>query len=372
MLSQAFDTKLRLRNLVSLRVAAVLTLILVPLFWVLDWFVIPDYVVVTFLMRLACTINGAVILIVSFGVPDWTKRHVDRLSGILCGAVSWSIAVMCWLQSGYASPYYAGLNFVTIAAGIIFLWEFKTVCIFHMATYGFYIAPLLLGFLKIDDVSTTMSNQFFLIATSIITIASQRLRLNLEKREFESSEAQSHLLKEVQELATTDWLTGLNNRRQLFALGEREIQRAQRYRRTLCAIMLDIDKFKNVNDTYGHAVGDEVIRTVAERIRANSRREDIHGRYGGEEFAMLLPETDIQEAHQKVAERIRLSFQDKPIPTAAGPLNITVSVGVAVWAPEMHSLLDLLSRADQALYAAKKRGRNQVITWNTEIPNKAS
>lgn len=293
------------------------------------------------------------------------------LSVALSCTVSWTIAVMCWFHGGYESSYYAGMNLVIMGVGIVFLWDVVPAACFHITTYGFYMLPFVLGTIEIHDSAKVLSNQFFLIATSVITIASQRLRLNLEKREFESSEAQSRLLKEVQELATTDWLTGLNNRRQLFALGEREIQRAQRYRRTLCAIMLDIDKFKSVNDTYGHAIGDEVIRTVAERIRANSRREDIHGRYGGEEFAMLLPETDIQEAHQKVAERIRLSLQDKPIPTAAGPLNITISVGVAVWASEMHNLLDLLSRADQALYAAKKGGRNQVITWSADIPSKA-
>ncbi len=170
----------------------------------------------------------------------------------------------------------------------------------------------------------------------------------------------ARLFEEVQRLATIDELTGLNNRRHLFELGGREFKRARRYSQPLSAIMLDIDHFKQVNDTYGHAVGDQVLRNLAQRCLQNMRETDLLGRYGGEEFFLLLPETGLQEA-QIFAERLRLSVQDMPNDTTLGKLTITISLGVAELTEEYESLEALIDCADTAMYRAKRRGRNQVV-----------
>jgi diguanylate cyclase (GGDEF)-like protein len=164
------------------------------------------------------------------------------------------------------------------------------------------------------------------------------------------------LLGEVQQLAITDSLTGLHNRRHFFEQAEREFQRAYRYRRPLCAIMLDIDRFKQVNDTHGHAVGDQVLRAVSARCRESLRDIDLLGRYGGEEFVGLLPEIDVDGAHN-AAERLRQRVAERPIDTNRGPVAATISLGVACL-ENCSDLATLINRADEAMYTAKKAGRN--------------
>ncbi|MFG1992891.1 diguanylate cyclase [Actinoplanes sp. NPDC048988] len=165
------------------------------------------------------------------------------------------------------------------------------------------------------------------------------------------------LFSRVQELATTDELTGQHNRRHFYALAGALVDVASRGDRPLAAAMIDIDKFKNVNDTYGHGVGDEVIRTVAARVRESIRVSDVLGRYGGEEFAVVLP--DHADA-PGLAERMRRAVADTPVPTSAGALPVTISVGLTQLAAG-ESLDQLLARADHALYRAKDTGRNRVV-----------
>lgn len=172
----------------------------------------------------------------------------------------------------------------------------------------------------------------------------------------------ARLYEEVQRLAGTDELTGLHNRRYFFELAEHEFDRAQRYARPLSAIMIDIDHFKQVNDTYGHAVGDQVLRAVAERCRCNLREVDVLGRYGGEEFVVLLPETELEAARQ-AAERLRRQVGQTSISTDQAPVTITLSLGVATLGAECADLAGLLECADQMLYAAKQAGRNRVYVW---------
>lgn len=174
----------------------------------------------------------------------------------------------------------------------------------------------------------------------------------------------ARLFDEVQRLAVTDQLTGLYNRRGLFDYGQREIDRANRYHRQLAAILLDIDRFKQINDTYSHAVGDQVLRILADRCQENLRDMDILARYGGEEFAILLPETDIESA-QRVAERLREQVAQTPFVTERGPISITISLGLTSTLYETPDIAVLLDRADTAMYAAKQAGRNRVSIEKT-------
>jgi diguanylate cyclase (GGDEF)-like protein len=167
------------------------------------------------------------------------------------------------------------------------------------------------------------------------------------------------LFSRVQELATTDELTGQHNRRHFYAIAGALVEAAARGSRDLAGVMLDIDKFKNINDAYGHGAGDEVIREVAARVRASIRYSDVLGRYGGEEFAVVLPDHD--GAAPDLAERMRRAVADEPVPTRAGPLRVTISVGLAHLQPTDTSLDQMLARADHALYRAKESGRNRVV-----------
>jgi diguanylate cyclase (GGDEF)-like protein len=168
------------------------------------------------------------------------------------------------------------------------------------------------------------------------------------------------LFAEVQLLAITDPLTNLYNRRGLAELGHREIDRSRRFERPLSAVMLDIDHFKSVNDTYGHSIGDQILVGLADICREIVREVDLVVRYGGEEFLILLPEADLRAAFQ-VADRLRRNVETTSIRTDLGALAITISLGVVSLDSDMDDLEALIERADLALYAAKQEGRNRVI-----------
>jgi diguanylate cyclase (GGDEF)-like protein len=166
----------------------------------------------------------------------------------------------------------------------------------------------------------------------------------------------------LEQLAIVDSLTGLHNRRHIFELAEHEFHRARRYKRPLSAMMLDIDSFKQVNDVYGHAAGDQVLRVMAARCRENLRDIDLMGRYGGDEFVVLLIESDLDTA-RNIAERLRRCLADAPVDTDQGPLNITVSLGIAAYSEDCPDMAILLNQADAALYRAKHAGRNRLEVY---------
>jgi diguanylate cyclase (GGDEF)-like protein len=176
----------------------------------------------------------------------------------------------------------------------------------------------------------------------------------------------SRLFNEVQLLAIMDPLTGLYNRRKFDELATSEFTRAKRYRRPLCAIMIDLDQFKQVNDTYGHVVGDQALSSVASLCKDNLRNIDILARFGGEEFVILLPETKIAEA-RLTAERLRIDCQDTDFVTTSGSISLTISLGLVELDSSCKTLEELITRADQALYASKHAGRNKVSEWSKEL-----
>lgn len=163
------------------------------------------------------------------------------------------------------------------------------------------------------------------------------------------------------EQATRDGLTGLYNRREIDAQLSGAVSLAQRHERPLACLMLDIDHFKQINDRFGHAAGDEVLRQVAKRIIAASRTSDVLGRYGGEEFALVLPEAEAQDA-VTAGDKLRRVLSETPIDCHGVEVAITASVGVAVWSEPMTPAA-LYAAADHALYRAKEQGRNRTALF---------
>jgi diguanylate cyclase (GGDEF)-like protein len=166
----------------------------------------------------------------------------------------------------------------------------------------------------------------------------------------------AQLFSQVERMATTDVLTGVNNRRHFFTVADQDVAQAHEAGATMMAVMIDIDHFKQINDGYGHQVGDQVLAAVAGRLRQTLRDTDRLGRYGGEEFAILLP-----EPVRPLAERLRLAVADTPVATDSGPVPVTISVGACVFNTGQLTLTEALSRADAALYRAKDGGRNRVV-----------
>ena len=170
------------------------------------------------------------------------------------------------------------------------------------------------------------------------------------------------LNSQLEHLAMTDDLTGLANRRFFYIQGNEEIIRAQRYQSSLALMMLDIDRFKNINDKYGHDAGDRVLQYVAQKIRETIREVDVAARMGGEEFCVLLPNTKKVDA-LILAERLRLAIEGKNKPIQNLKISVTVSIGVTENKKKTPDLDALLRNADAAMYQAKNQGRNKVICW---------
>lgn len=234
------------------------------------------------------------------------------------------------------------------------------------------VAPTRLLKLNSDDFMQIIQNHpeiGFMISRNL----TQRLRKNTMQIEHtlpaETVEAHieartADLVRDNQmlkEMATTDPLTGVFNRRHFFELAEQELKKSQRYGSPLSAIMIDLDHFKSVNDTYGHQAGDQVLQAAARLIQENIREIDILGRYGGEEFAVLLPNTPMPDA-KDMAERICRKIEAHPVQVDETTIPVTASLG-AVGASNTDNLTitALLDKADQALYEAKHSGRNRVM-----------
>lgn len=165
--------------------------------------------------------------------------------------------------------------------------------------------------------------------------------------------------KVLHQLANTDELTGLANRRQWFHTSQQEFSRIQRHHSELCIILIDLDHFKKINDSYGHQVGDEALQHTANIMQSQLRGESTLCRYGGEEFALLLPECQMDMAYM-VAERVRRTLQNAPLRVSGEKIKITASLGVAHSNGKESRLEEVIARADKALYQAKSEGRNKV------------
>jgi len=222
-----------------------------------------------------------------------------------------------------------------------------------LGSLGFFVIPnLVMAFAQTDRFLWLNANVFLVTVCllfyilGIITDQGRRQTFLLEKT--------------LEQQATKDGLTGVANRRFFLELANREFLRSQRYHKHLSLLIIDIDHFKQINDNYGHPVGDQAIITLTELIGRVVRHSDIIGRVGGEEFAVLLTETDLMGL-KCVAERIRAVVEEMELTIEGNSIKFTVSVGGVVSSADYKDIHHLIKTADDALYQAKRRGRNCVV-----------
>lgn len=190
--------------------------------------------------------------------------------------------------------------------------------------------------------------------------------LEILTNQLTTSIAKALYVEKINLMATTDGLTGVYNHRHFQEKFSEVLERAKRYDEIFSLILLDIDFFKKVNDTYGHPVGDLVLKKVSQKIKSSSRKIDIVARYGGEEFAIILPQIDRDNA-LKFAERLRKEISEMTIIFDGGKLNVTVSMGISSFPSDGQEKAVLIDKADKCLYEAKKLGRNRVIVVGRDI-----
>jgi len=191
--------------------------------------------------------------------------------------------------------------------------------------------------------------------------SSVRATLQALSNQLAVAMANARLVRQLEEMATTDGLTGCLNKRAFLDQMEQKLLAAQRFGRKLSLIVTDLDHFKAVNDTYGHAAGDRVLKELGIVLKRMKRETDLVARFGGEEFCVLCEETDSRGA-QLLAERVREELENTELHTELGPLKVTASLGVATFPDHASTAPDLFVQGDKALYEAKNRGRNQVCT----------
>ncbi|MEM7018988.1 MAG: diguanylate cyclase [Pseudomonadota bacterium] len=299
------------------------------------------------LLLLMLTIRGTAILFLLLGVCSAILPFIGFIVWRR-GFIPARFFVIAWTIYCFSSAYFQFTSILQGTASEALLFAFL----------GSHILEALL-------LSFALADRINLMRREKEEIERQyREELNRAKSELEHQvEVRTQELLNAKEsaetLASTDMLTQLNNRRAFFERAEPVLKLAARHTQPLSLIFTDIDHFKRINDTYGHAAGDEILKTVADTLRNTARETDIAGRIGGEEFVLLLPNTPQADAAQ-LAERLRLAIAELDVSYQAQPLSLTASFGVAALMPD-NTLENLLSRADAALYEAKSSGRNRVV-----------
>ncbi len=223
--------------------------------------------------------------------------------------------------------------------------------------------PILYAFSRLENGVAAVGHD----KTADLEILGEIVQLNMQLEEKQTQLADANA--RLEQLAITDQLTGMYNRRHFFTVAQHIFEEARRYKLPLCCFMIDADHFKNLNDDHGHPFGDHVLRGIADRLQRATRRSDVLARYGGEEFILAAPSTDLQTAAM-LAERLRNCVQQEIFVLAPAAARVTISVGYAgTEVVSSDSIEALLHAADKALYEAKRAGRNRALAYQ---PNDAA
>jgi diguanylate cyclase (GGDEF)-like protein len=285
--------------------------------------------------------NGERIRLERESIAPLLAVAISCIGGLLIGgpgAIAFPVPALLWCALTYSL-------FTTAMVTLLFsLWSLAAISLGHIVGFVDHASQYSLMSIRIGVA---------LIALAPITVASVMSARNV-------------LMRSLQHLATHDPLTALLNRRAFLDQGTMLLAGAARTRRPVAAMMLDIDHFKSINDTYGHGAGDQVLISFATTLRGCLREGDVLGRHGGEEFAVLLADCT-QEDAERIAERVRAAFAATPIDLYDGRrAAATVSIGLAVADAPPYEVEHLLSQADKALYAAKTAGRDRVALVETD------
>ena len=303
---------------------------------------------------------GFVFLTILSMLAIHKARKVRVYDRLVLGWISFTILFL--VLSNFTRP----ANYLTTAFDIIVpfaIYVLSPLKVFYSIALAFGFS---MGTLYVDHFFKLGVDPFTLSAATAAQFVVHALGLgsalqiqSYRRRSFKAYMDEKDAKEMVAYMANIDPLTKSLTRRHFFNIAQSEFQRFSRYQRPLSALVLDTDNFKNINDTYGHHAGDLVLRSFSLVAIEQKRVQDTFGRLGGEEFGLLLPETNLERA-RVVAERIQKTWEKSPVNMDGVPIHSTVSIGVAEAGVEDKSFEDLLRRADQMMYKAKERGKNQV------------
>ncbi len=317
----------------------------------------------------ATAIASILMVVMTFLLPyHFNIRILIPLASLTC-VVAFFAGIYGWYHHRITARYYTiAWGFMLSGGLILALNKFHLIPATVFTEYATHIGSALevvmLSFALAERINAERRLRFAAQQQALDT--TQRMNAELEGRVQARTQELENLMQRLRDLSNTDPLTGLRNRRFLDDLLREEWERGLRYRNSLAIVLLDIDHFKQVNDEYGHQVGDECLLEAALRVQQGLRwPADQAARFGGEEFCVVLPETDTTGA-ESVAERIRQLIEEQPFATSVGQLTITASAGVCALVPDSENTVSLLLKnADLALYQAKRSGRNCVRVFTS-------
>lgn len=365
------------KNLKTHRTVLLETFFLYAIFGILDGVILPEQKEICWIIRF-CFVCPLLAWAYFLSSKQSYRKLQTAVTFLVGFSISGGIIVMIAIAPSPGDYlYYAGLLLCSM-----FFYGKLTDHLFanylSWGTFGLYLITAMLFTSTPGKVlfSNTFIYFFFNTAGMFIGYSMelskrldylQRLTIEQQSKQLERALEETELERQkAEELSLQDPLTGLANRRHFSEVAAKEYERKFRYRHSLSIILLDIDHFKTVNDTFGHAVGDQVLQRVAAIISGTIRKSDLACRYGGEEFALLLPETDSHTA-QQIGKRLLKSIKQSSIVAANKQVFISASMGIAgLSAEEDVPVQTLLEQADQMLYKAKNSGRNRLRLWSLQ------
>ncbi|HKI86999.1 MAG TPA: GGDEF domain-containing protein [Thermoanaerobaculia bacterium] len=314
------------------------------------------------LLSLSCGLAGAILILLSRYRVSWARAHSGPLSILFFDLVGCALVLGGLLHGGYESSQYAGL--IVAVAGVcnLFVWSWRETLSAFGAVYLLWNLPLVVGWIHVEQPTLAVEQQFFVLAALFLAATFARHRWLAERRQALVRLRCLRLAARARRQATTDPLTGLVNRRGFGTRSRRELSRSRRQGERLALVLVDVDQLKTINDRFGHAVGDRVLKHVAATIADLVRKSDLVARFGGDEFVILLWSADRQGA-MAATERIRCTIGDTPVNCDGQLIHLTLSAGVAEIGPLEGEVEAAIGRADEALYRAKSAGRDRVASW---------
>ena len=373
-LEKAFQQDYFEKTLLQVRLTLLFGAFLYGMFGILDCFVIPEIRHYAWNIRFA--VISPLLLITYFLTQTRFYRKWMKICLFIAGIASGAGIVVMIILAPFPGNhlYYSGV-LLCVLFYFVFVPDFLIASLLSWSLFVLYLTMVI--FFSHITLPALMNNATAFLAFNITGMFAsysferymrsdflQRRTINERTDELRSALLEVEKARgKAEALSQLDPLTGLYNRRYFFSVAEQELERTARNHHCVSVIMLDIDHFKNINDSHGHRTGDMVLQEIARKICDTLRTIDTPCRYGGEEFAILLPETDLS-ASELIGCRLRQVIEAMRINNGDGTILITASVGIASLTGDDYTKADVLvEMADQALYDAKKAGRNQVKLW---------
>ena len=373
-LEKAFQQDYFEKTLLQVRLTLLFGAFLYGMFGILDCLVIPEIRLYAWYIRFAF-ISPMLFITYLLTHTRFYRKWMRICLFLACLASGAGIVVMIILAPFPGNHlYYSGV-LLCVLFYFVFVPDFIVASLLSWSLFVFYLAMVI--FFSHITLPALMNNASAFLAFNITGMFAsysferymrsdflQRRTINERTDELRSALLEVEKARgKAEALSQLDPLTGLYNRRYFFSVADQELERSARNHHSVSVIMLDIDHFKNINDSHGHRTGDMVLQEIARKIIETIRTIDTPCRYGGEEFAILLPETDLT-ASEIIGCRLRQVMEEMRIDTGEGTILITASVGIASLSEGYYTKADVLvEMADRALYEAKKAGRNQVRIW---------